>query len=124
LINKEKKETYSLISPKENAIMMAQAMRDKSAADIEILEVSPLSSVTDYFVICTGTSTIQMRTIADEVEKRTLENGGEILHIEGYDTAGWILVDAGVALAHIFHKEIREFYHLERLWSDAKRIDF
>jgi len=113
-----------LIGAKENAILIAQAMRDKSAADIEILEVTSLSSVTDYFVICTGASAVQMRAITDEVEKRTVENGGEVLHIEGYRAAGWILVDAGVALAHIFHKDMREFYNLERLWADAKRVEF
>ena len=113
-----------MISAKDNAILAARAMRDKAAIDIEILEVTSISSVTDYFVICTGNSAVQIRAIADEVEKRTIENGGEILHVEGYDAAGWVLVDAGVVLAHIFHKDMREFYNLERLWADAKRIEF
>lgn len=93
---------------------------DKKAKDVLSLRVEGLSIVSDYFVICTGTSTTHIRALADEVVDKMKEDSFEVFHVEGYDTARWILLDFGEVIVHIFHEEDREFYNLERLWSDSR----
>lgn len=94
---------------------------DKKAKDIQSLKVEGLSIITDYFVICTGGSTTHIRALADELIEKMKENSYDVYHIEGYDTARWILLDFGEAIVHIFHEEDRQFYNLERLWADSKK---
>ena len=96
----------------------------KKAYDIELIKIGDVSSITDYFVICTGNSELQVKSIADEIEFKMKEEE-EITpaHIEGYQTAGWILLDYNDVVVHIFNKESRAFYSLERLWKDAVRED-
>lgn len=93
---------------------------DKKAKDIQSLKIEGLSIITDYFVICTGSSTTHIRALADEVMEKMKENSYEVYHLEGYDTARWVLVDFGEVILHIFHEEDRKFYNLERLWADSK----
>ena len=96
----------------------------KKAYDIELIKIGDVSSITDYFVICTGNSELQVKAIADEIEFKMKEKE-EITpsHIEGYQTAGWVLLDYDDVVVHIFNKESRAFYSLERLWKDAVRED-
>ncbi|WP_040683919.1 ribosome silencing factor [Thermobrachium celere] len=104
------------------AYFIGKAASNKKARDIKILNVKGLSEIADYFVICSGTSTIQVKAIADEIEEKMAESGYVINHKEGYNSGKWILLDYGTVIAHIFHEEDREFYDLERLWIDAEAI--
>ncbi|MCX7694393.1 MULTISPECIES: ribosome silencing factor [Caloramator] len=104
------------------AYFIGKTASEKKARDIKILDVKGLSEIADYFVICSGTSTIQVKAIADEIEEKMAEKGYEINHKEGYNSGKWILLDYGEVIAHIFYEEDREFYDLERLWIDAEAI--
>ena len=95
---------------------------DKKAHDIVALNLQGISLVADYFVICHGNSDTQVLAIADEIRKRAEEAGFRV-RMEGMDTARWVLIDMGDVVAHVFHKDEREYYHLERLWSDAKAVE-
>jgi ribosome-associated protein len=97
-----------------------EILEDKKARDIEIIEISHVSTLADYFIICSGTSTIHNRTIADELDEKMGEAGFNLLHKEGYESARWILLDFGEVVIHIFHEEDRSFYNLERLWADGR----
>ena len=109
----------------EKAICIAKLLDNKKAKDIEVLEIGALSSIGDYFVIATGTSTTQVKSLADEVyEKMKDEHKTEVKHIEGYNVANWILLDYSDVIVHIFLEESRQFYNIERLWDEAKNIDF
>ncbi|MFC5405176.1 ribosome silencing factor [Cohnella soli] len=98
------------------------AAEEKKAHDIVALNLQGISLIADYFVICHGNSDTQVLSIATEIRK-TAEIAGAKVRIEGADTARWVLVDMGDVVAHVFHKDEREFYHLERLWSDAKSVE-
>lgn len=98
------------------------ALDEKKAEDIEVIQITELSVVADYFVIANGTSNTHVRALAGEVEDALLKQGVEIGHIEGRAT-GWILLDYGSVVVHVFHKESREYYNLERLWADGKVVD-
>ncbi len=103
---------------------IVHAADDRKAVDISVISVKELTVLSDYFVICTGTSTTHVKSIADSIEKK-LKEKLEIMphHVEGYESANWILLDYGGILVHVFLNEARQFYLLERLWSDAPRID-
>ena len=77
----------------------------------------------EYFVICTGTSSTQVRSLAEELEFRLSELGIEPHHIEGHRSTSWVLLDYSSVVVHVFYKESREFYRLEHMWADAKRLD-
>lgn len=102
--------------------IITSAAAEKKANDIKILNVSDLSPITDYFVICSANSTTQVKAIADEMEYKMKEAGYDISHREGYSTASWILLDFQSVIAHVFKSEDREFYDIERLWADAEVI--
>lgn len=95
-------------------------LEDKKARDIDVIDISGISTLSDYFVICNGTSTTHIKTLADELEIKMAEAGYRYNHREGYNSARWILMDYGEVVVHIFHEEDRSFYNLERLWSDGK----
>jgi iojap-like ribosome-associated protein len=99
---------------------IVKVLDDKKAKDIQTMRIEGLSIITDYFVICTGGSTTHIRALADELTEKMSEMSYEVYHMEGYDTARWILVDFGEVIVHIFHEEDRQFYNLERLWADSK----
>ncbi|MCR2044988.1 ribosome silencing factor [Anaerosalibacter massiliensis] len=103
--------------------IISKACEDKKAFDIKILGISELSSIGDYFVIASGNSTTQVAAIADEVEEKMEESGFEILQKEGQNSARWILLDYGDIIIHIFHRDDRKFYDLERLWADSEKIE-
>lgn len=95
------------------------SLEEKKARDVQVINISNISILADYFVICNGTSTTHIKAMADEVEFKLGEMGYQYLHKEGYNSARWILLDYGDIVVHIFHEEDRSFYNLERLWSDG-----
>ena len=82
-----------------------------------------LSAVADYFIICTGDATVQVKAIADEIDKQLRKNGIKSYHKEGYNALNWVLLDYFDVVVHVFRKESREFYNLEKLWGDAEVIE-
>ena len=96
---------------------------DKEAHDIVAMEVGELTSVADYFVIGSAPSSTQVKAIADEIEEKMEKAGFRAVHREGYNSAMWILLDYSDIVCHIFNDETRKFYDIERLWSDAKKLD-
>lgn len=107
----------------DRAKQIAAILEDKKATDIKILHIGTLTSIGDYFVVATGTSTTQVKALSDEVDERLSKGEGlEPKRIEGYSSASWILMDYYDVIVHIFLKETREYYALERLWSDAPEV--
>ncbi len=102
---------------------IAKALDDKKARNIDILDISKLTSLGDYFIICECGSGVQVRACADAVEEKMDEIGVRCVHKEGYAGGSWILMDYGDIIVHIMQEETRQFYALERLWDDAPRID-
>ncbi|WP_342559153.1 ribosome silencing factor [Metasolibacillus sp. FSL K6-0083] len=100
-----------------------KAADDKHAEDIVVLNMHSISLLADYFIICHGNSDRQVQAIARELQEKAHENGFEVKRVEGFDTARWILVDIGDVVVHIFHKDERTYYNLERLWGDAPQLD-
>jgi len=104
---------------KKTVLQCTNAALDKKAKNLIILKVKELSSFTDYFIICSGTSDRQVKGIATSIEE-TLKKAGVLpLGIEGKDSGNWILMDYGDVIIHIFYEPTREFYDIERLWSDV-----
>jgi len=99
------------------------AADDKKAHDLVVLDISEIASFASYFLLCTGDSSRQIQTIADEVEQRLRTFGIRPSHVEGYRNAEWILMDYMDLVVHIFSKNARAYYDLERLWRDAKKLD-
>ena len=98
---------------------LARILDDKKAQDVRVMHIGTLTSIGDYFVVATGTSTTQVKALADEIDKKMSEEGINPKRIEGYNSASWILMDYYDIIVHIFLNETREFYALERLWNDA-----
>jgi ribosome-associated protein len=113
-----------LISAAEGAVMAAREALEKKARDVMVIDLRGLSSVTDYFVICTGDSDIQVQAIAQHVKEKLKEADFDLLRMEGYLHAQWVLLDFNDFVVHVFHHEARVFYSLERLWGDAPHVDF
>jgi ribosome-associated protein len=96
-----------------------KAADDKRAEDILVLNMKGISLVADFFMICHGNSDKQVQAIAREIKDKAEENGYDIRRMEGFDEARWILIDLGDVIAHVFHRDERSYYNLERLWGDA-----
>ncbi|MBC5580363.1 ribosome silencing factor [Anaerofilum sp. BX8] len=107
----------------ELAAVAARAMDSKKAKDIRVLKVEDLTVLTDYFVICTGSSATQVKALADEVEYQLGQAGVKPLRREGMDARNWILLDYGTVIVHVFYPETRDFYDLEHLWADATPVE-
>ena len=101
----------------------ALAADSKKAIDLKILQIGELTTLADYFVICSGTSYPHMNAIAEEIEEKLGEAGIFPRGLEGKDSPNWILLDYGDVIVHIFSTESREFYSIERLWSDAREVN-
>jgi ribosome-associated protein len=97
----------------------ARAALDKRAGDLVVLDVQRVSSVTDYFLICSGKSTTHLQTITDAIRGELKGEGVQLRHAEGVAESGWVLLDYGDVLMHVFLEETRVYYALERLWGDA-----
>jgi ribosome-associated protein len=107
------------------AVEAARAADDKKGADTVVLAVGEVLAITEHFVITHGTNPRQVRTIADEVERRIAEAGGpKPIRIEGLDDLSWVLMDYGDFVVHVFSEEARHFYELERLWADVPKVDW
>lgn len=105
---------------KELAIELARALDSKKGRDIKIIRVYDLTTVTDYFVIASGTSTTQVAALADEADFQLGRKGVQVLHTEGHDGKRWILLDYGSVIVHVFTEEAHAFYDLEHLWADGE----
>jgi len=107
---------------REIAVTAARAAADKQAVDVTILDVSELIVITDYFVICSGASDRQVKTIVEEIEKAVRGIGEKPVRREGESDSTWVLLDYIDVVVHVFAQEEREYYDLERLWRDAPRL--
>ncbi|MGO4968537.1 ribosome silencing factor [Bacillus paralicheniformis] len=101
----------------------AEACDDKRAEDMIALNMQGISLVADYFLICHGNSDKQVQAIAWEIKDQAEENGINVKKMEGFDEARWVLIDLGDVVVHVFHKEERGYYNLEKLWGDAPTED-
>ena len=108
----------------ERARFIAKALDSKKGEEIKVLHIGDLTTIGDYFVVVTGNSTSQVRALADEVDEKMSKEGLEPKRIDGYQSCQWILMDYYDVIVHIFLKETREFYALERLWGDAPEIEW
>lgn len=111
------------MTPKEMALLLAQAMDSKKGKDIRVLETDGVTTLADYFVLCSGSSAPQLKALADAGEKAMKDHGILPHHVEGHRGGTWILQDYGDVVVHVFDKETRAFYDLDRLWADAKTVD-
>ena len=109
--------------PLARAVRIAKAAVDLKAENLVALDVRELTSFADVFILATGGSDRHVRAIADAVEEAVEELGERPLGIEGYDEGRWLLLDLGDVIVHVFQPEVREHYDLERLWSEAPRLD-
>lgn len=99
-----------------------EALDSKKALDLSAIKVSDLTVITEYFLLASATSSTHVRALAEEVEEKLSQNGVEPLHIEGRAT-NWILLDYGSVIVHVFTKDARGFYGLDRIWSDGEQVD-
>ncbi len=99
-----------------------KALDDKLAIDIKVLETGSLTPMADYFVIASGNNPNQLKAMADTVEEALYKAGYKLNHSEGMQTKSWLLLDFGEIVVHLFNKEDREFYNLERIWGDAAEL--
>lgn len=97
---------------------------EKKGVNIRAIDISGLSILADYFIIASGNSKTQVQALADHVEETLGKEGIHSRQIEGYDAANWVLLDYGSVVVHIFYKEDRMFYDLDRIWKDAKAVEF
>ncbi len=112
-----------MLTAKEVALAVTKALDSKKGEDIRLLKIDRVSSLADYFLICTGTSNTHVKTLCDYAEY-TLEQLGEpMLGREGHRGNSWELLDFGSIVVHVFTEEARRFYDLERLWADAEKVD-
>ena len=102
---------------------IVKTLDTKKAEDIEVIGIKDLTIIADYFVIATGTNTTHTKSLADEVEFQLKEAGITPTRTEGYNGSNWILLDYSDIVVHIFYKETRDYYSLERLWSDGEKVD-
>ena len=106
----------------ELAILLARALDGKKGGDIKVLKTEGLTTLTDYFVLCTATSNTQIKAMSDACEEAAEKNGERAHHIEGHRGGTWLLMDFSSVVVHVFTDEARKFYDLERLWGDAEEM--
>ena len=110
------------MTTKEIALTTAHALEEKKGIGVKLLQVAEVTTLAEYFLICTGTSNTHVNTLCDAVEE-AVENCGEpLLHREGHRSGTWVLLDFGCLIVHVFTEETRKFYDLEHLWSDATPV--
>ena len=112
-----------MLSAKKVAYEVTKALDEKKGMDIKLLKIEKVSSLADYFLICTGTSNTHVRTLCDYAEYTLEQRGEPMLGREGHRGNSWELLDFGSIVVHVFTQEAREFYSLERLWADAEEIN-
>lgn len=112
-----------MLSAKEVACSVTKALDEKKGMDIQLLKIDKVSSLADYFLICTGTSSTHVKTLCDHAEYVMEQLGEPMLGREGHRGNSWELLDFGSIVVHVFTQEAREFYALERLWADGEKVD-
>ena len=112
-----------MLSTKEVAYAVTRALDSKKGMDIKLLKIDRVSTLADYFLICTGTSSTHVKTLCDFAEYTLTELGEPLLGREGHRGNSWELLDYGSIVVHVFTDEARKFYDLERLWADAEQVD-
>ena len=112
-----------MLTAKEVAYEVTKALDAKKGMDIKLLRIDDVSSIADYFLICTGTSNTHVKTLCDYAEYTLEQLGEKLLGREGHRGNSWELLDYGTIVVHVFTEEAREFYSLERLWADAEEVD-
>ena len=112
-----------MISAKEVSAIAAKALDSKLGKDISLIEITDVSTLADYFLICTGTSGTHVKTLCDYAEYTLEQLGEQMLSREGHRGNSWELLDYGSIVVHVFTEEARKFYDLERLWADAELVD-
>lgn len=110
------------MNSKEMAKLVCEALEEKKAEDIKVINIEEVSVLADYFIIASGTNRNQVQAMSDNVEALLGKAGAHPKQIEGYQTANWILLDYGDVIVHVFDSENRLFYDLERIWRDGKSI--
>ena len=111
-----------MLTPAEIAGIAAKALDDKKARDVKVLKTAEQTVLADYFVICNGTSSTHIKALVDEVDKQLSEAGEPPIRREGLRSDIWVLMDFGSVIVHVFTDEARQFYNLERLWSDSEEV--
>lgn len=112
-----------MMNAKELALRISDILVDKKAENVLVLEVAHLTSIAEYFVICSARNTVQTGTLAEDVEEKLLEEEQlEARHKEGYREARWVVLDYGSVIVHVFHEQEREYYNIERLWMDGSNL--
>lgn len=99
---------------------ITEIIQSKKGYDIKILDLKNLTTIADYFIICSADANLQVKAIADEIDNKLSKEGIKCFHKEGYNTLNWVLLDYFEIVVHIFKKSSREFYKIEKLWGDAK----
>ena len=112
-----------MLPSRELAEIAVKALDSKKGKEIRLIRIDKITTLAEYFVICTGTSNTQINALCDAVEKELTEKGEEPLHREGYRGGTWVLLDYGCVVVHVFNDEARKFYSLEHLWADGEEID-
>ena len=112
-----------MLPSRELAEIAVKALDSKKGKEIRLIRIDKITTLAEYFVICTGTSNTQINALGDEVEKELTEKGEEPLHREGYRGGTWVLLDYGCVVVHVFNDEARKFYSLEHLWADGEPVD-
>ncbi len=107
---------------KEIARLVIDALEDKKAEDIKVIDISQLTVIADYFIIAGGSNRSQIQALSDNVSEKLGRAGHPLKQMEGYDTANWVLMDFGDVIVHVFDKENRLLYDLERIWRDGRQI--
>lgn len=110
------------LSARRTAQRAARIALDKQAVDLTVLDVQGVSSITDYFLVCSGKSTTHLNTIIDSIRTELKAEGVRPLHAEGRVESGWVLLDYGDVLVHVFLEDTRAYYALERLWGDVPKV--
>lgn len=112
-----------MLPSRELAEIAVKALDSKKGKEIKLIRIDKITTLAEYFVICTGTSNTQINALCDAVEKELTEKGEEPLHREGYRGGTWVLLDYGCVVVHVFNDEARKFYPLEHLWADGEEVD-
>ncbi|MCK5862800.1 MAG: ribosome silencing factor [Candidatus Hydrogenedentes bacterium] len=106
----------------EKVLLIAEAANEKKAKDIKAFDISGLTLIADAFILCTASSEPQLKAVANAAREKAREAGHTVLRVEGDHHCGWVIVDFGDVLLHVFRQQAREFYDLDRMWADAPEL--
>jgi ribosome-associated protein len=120
---KNELEGFAFMTEEDLALLTARTADDKRAENIVVLDMEDISLIADYFMICHGNSEKQVQAIARAMKEAAEDNEIPIRRMEGFESGRWVLVDLGTVIAHVFHKEERDHYQLEKLWGDARTLN-